>query len=333
MGYNALMLYTEDTYEIEGQPYFGYLRGRYTKDEIRDMDAYCNSIGVELIPCFQTLAHLPQMFKWRQIYDDIKDCDDILLIGEEKTYELIDSMMKTMAECFTSKRIHIGMDEAYKVGKGKYEEINGYRDRFDIINGHLHRVCDIAKGYGLEPMIWSDMFTKLAAGQGGSEDQYAEVDASKILEKANLPENVSLVYWDYYSESYDKYVMMIKRNQLFGKKVYFAGGAWVWETITPHLEQSMRRTGYAMDACRDNGIEDIFLTAWGDDGNECPIDCTLPVLMYAAEKLNGNSDMDDIKAKFYDIIGVPFDSFMALDELNGVGGAHAPERSPAKYLL
>ena len=28
MGYNTLQLYTEDTYEIEGEPYFGYLRGR-----------------------------------------------------------------------------------------------------------------------------------------------------------------------------------------------------------------------------------------------------------------------------------------------------------------
>ena len=32
LGYNMLMLYTEDTYEIKNQPYFGYLRGRYTCD-------------------------------------------------------------------------------------------------------------------------------------------------------------------------------------------------------------------------------------------------------------------------------------------------------------
>ena len=29
-GYNALELYLEDTYEVEGEPYFGYMRGRYT---------------------------------------------------------------------------------------------------------------------------------------------------------------------------------------------------------------------------------------------------------------------------------------------------------------
>ena len=35
MGYNCLELYTEDTYEIEGEPFFGYLRGRYTAKEIQ----------------------------------------------------------------------------------------------------------------------------------------------------------------------------------------------------------------------------------------------------------------------------------------------------------
>lgn len=28
MGYNALLLYTEDTYEIKDEPFFGHLRGR-----------------------------------------------------------------------------------------------------------------------------------------------------------------------------------------------------------------------------------------------------------------------------------------------------------------
>ena len=30
MGYYMLMLYTEDTYEVDNQPKFGYLRGRFT---------------------------------------------------------------------------------------------------------------------------------------------------------------------------------------------------------------------------------------------------------------------------------------------------------------
>ena len=38
LGYNCLQLYTEDTYEIEGEPQFGYRRGKYSKAELKEID-------------------------------------------------------------------------------------------------------------------------------------------------------------------------------------------------------------------------------------------------------------------------------------------------------
>ena len=73
MGYNTLMLYTEDTYEVDGQPYFGYMRGRYSKAELRELDDYAAEKGMELIPCIQTLAHLNAIFRWPQ-YAAFRDC-------------------------------------------------------------------------------------------------------------------------------------------------------------------------------------------------------------------------------------------------------------------
>ena len=64
MGYDRLMLYTEDTYEVPGYPFFGYLRGRYSQDDLRALDAYAQGYGVELVPCIQTLAHLNGIFHW-----------------------------------------------------------------------------------------------------------------------------------------------------------------------------------------------------------------------------------------------------------------------------
>ena len=49
MGYDTLMLYTEETYEIKSQPLFGYMRGRYTKEELKDIDLYCKSIGIDVL--------------------------------------------------------------------------------------------------------------------------------------------------------------------------------------------------------------------------------------------------------------------------------------------
>ena len=77
-GYNCIKLYTEDTYEVEGEPYFGYLRGRYTGEQIRDIDAYARSQGMELIPCIQTLAHFDAPKK-NFAMDYLFDLDDILL--------------------------------------------------------------------------------------------------------------------------------------------------------------------------------------------------------------------------------------------------------------
>ena len=71
MGYNTLMLYTEDTYEVNNQPLFGHLRGRYSKKELKEIDAYCNEIGIELVPCIQTLAHISSIFKWENVYDEV----------------------------------------------------------------------------------------------------------------------------------------------------------------------------------------------------------------------------------------------------------------------
>jgi len=43
---------------------FGIYRGRYSREEIREIDEYAQIFGIELIPCIQTLAHLHNALKW-----------------------------------------------------------------------------------------------------------------------------------------------------------------------------------------------------------------------------------------------------------------------------
>ena len=106
MGYNSVMLYTEDTYEVEGEPFFGYMRGRYSVAEMQELDEFANNLGVELIPCIQTLAHLNQALRWGTIP---VDCNDIMLVDDDRVYDLIDRMFKTLKKCFKSPYIHIGI--------------------------------------------------------------------------------------------------------------------------------------------------------------------------------------------------------------------------------
>ncbi len=328
-GYDTLMLYTEDTFEVDGEPYFGHMRGRYSKKELKELDAFCVSIGIELIPCIQTLAHLNGMFKWWDTYDRINDIDNVLLIGEERTYTLIDNILSTVSQCFTSKKVHIGMDEADNVGLGKYLRKHGYQDRFDLINGHLHRVCQMAADYGLEPMIWSDMFTTLAMNDT---NYYADTSAEEIEKRANLPENVSLVYWDYYSDDVTRYERMIAKTKCFHRPVLFAGGIWTWRGLVPDNGFSFRTTAAAIQGCRNSGVEDMIFCLWGDDGAECSKYAVLPAVLYAAEVYRGNRDMDSIRAKFRQAFGMEVEDFLLLDAVDHVGGKH-DRGSASKYLL
>src|SRR5699024_12474110 len=63
MGLNLLMVYTEDTYEVDEYPYFGYMRERYTQAEMKECDDYARTLGMEMVPCIQNLAHLTEVFR------------------------------------------------------------------------------------------------------------------------------------------------------------------------------------------------------------------------------------------------------------------------------
>ena len=136
MGLNVLMLYSEDTYTVEKYPYFGYMRGRYSYDEMKDFGDYAELFGVEIIPCIQTLAHLEKFLKWKES-EPLKDTGSVLLVGEEKVYTFIEEMIKSATAPFKTKRIHLGMDEAWDLGLGEYLKRNGFRRRHDIMNEHV----------------------------------------------------------------------------------------------------------------------------------------------------------------------------------------------------
>ena len=48
--------------------------------KLRAIDEYASGFGVEVVPCIQTLAHLENMFKWYTEYEDIRDCDEIIVM-------------------------------------------------------------------------------------------------------------------------------------------------------------------------------------------------------------------------------------------------------------
>lgn len=327
-GYDALQLYTEDTFEMEGEPFFGYMRGAYTKVELQEIEEFAEELGMELVPCIQTLAHLNAITRYRQ-YGHLFDTLDILLVGEEKTYEFIEKMIQTVATTFKSKKINIGMDEAYMLGRGKYLDKNGYQNRFEIMVKHLRRVLDICKKYGLEPMMWLDMF--FAQGWGDYYNKEKQIPQSTIDQ---VPKEVSLVYWDYYHTDVDHYEKMIEKHQAFNNPIYFAGGAWKWIGFTPDNRFSLAANKASMVACANKGVDNVIITSWGDNGAEASPFSILPSLAYNGVLKYGHQEIDDaFKHTFKVVTKVDFDAFMLIDSANQLTNNLAHKSTANKHFL
>ena len=329
MGLNMLMLYTEDTYEVPEYPYFGYMRGRYSQSQLQELDAYAKGYGIELIPCMQTLAHLAPTLRW-ECFDEIKDTSDILLCGEEKTYEFIEAMIRACRNSFSTDRIHIGMDEAFMLGLGKFREKNGIYPREEIFCDHLHRVNEICQKYNFRPMIWSDMFYRVTCA--GAYD--ASTSISKKI-RAAVPENVDLVYWEYSIEQKEGYEKPLRSHQQFQNNLVFAGGAWRWLGFTPHIEMSQRASRAALEACIANGVKEVFCTAWGDEGNECSMFTILPTLqLYAEYSYQGTVDDTELAKRLKTCTGENLSDMMLMDLPDMPDGVyHVLPTNPSCYLL
>jgi hypothetical protein len=289
MGYNVFMLYTEDTYELPGEPYFGYMRGGYSGREIREIDDYARQLGIEVVACIQTLGHMGQMLKWPH-YRNIKDTTQVLLAGEEKTYDLIEKMIAFWSEHLGTRRIHVGMDEAHDLGRGRMMDLHGNQSVFDIFDRHLKRVEEICSSHGLKPMIWSDMYFRMG---NPTQDYYDRNTVIPDSVKAKVPQSVDLVYWDYCSTDEGFYTEWIQRHRELGHDPIMASGIWTWSRFWYDHFKTSAAVKPCVEACRKARLPQIFFTLWGDGNSYCEFDSAFAGIAYAADLCYGGNGSED----------------------------------------
>ena len=309
MGLNLCMLYTEDTYAVEGEPYFGYLRGRYSFEELKEIDDYAYALGIEAIPCMQTLSHLERAFQWN-VYAPIKNSWTTILVDEDKSYEFIEKMIIAASKPFRTKRIHIGMDEAHDLAQGVHRRIHGEQPRHEVMARHMKRVLEIVKKHKLKAMMWSDMHFRAAFN-----DYYTstEIIPDEIIK--GIPKDVEQVYWDYYNTDEKLISHMIDLHQGFPTNTLFAGGIWSWKGAAADYGQTMKTTIPALTQCLKKGIKEVFATAWGDNGAETSVLSILYGLqVYAEFGYKGGYDYETVKQRFAECTGENADAFLGMSD-------------------
>ena len=315
MGQNQLMLYTEDILEVKSRPYFGYMRGRYSVEEIKELDAYAITLGIELIPCLELLSHMSAVLQWPAT-GAYKDTPLTLYVGKKETYDFIADVLDAISEAFTSRKLHMGFDETHDMGTGSYffdhgEKIDSQAAFFE----HLKRVSGMAAERGFEPMIWSDMPFYFF---GRHLEGYKVYD-SRIV----LPDNIGElfagarpVFWAYGDMGVENFEKLFDEHKKIPGETMFAGGVWIWSGFAPLYELSKKATISAMTACKNKGIKEVLATVW-TNGSEGSSILTLAGMTWFADiDYVGEYKEESVKKCFADATGgLNIDEFMLLESL------------------
>jgi len=334
MGLSMAMLYCEDSFTAQNQPYFGYMRARYTEREMKEIDDYAYALGIEIIPCIQTLAHMPDTLRWNY-YSPIKDYDACLLVGKKETYDFIRDLIISASRPLRTKKIHIGMDEAGFLGRGHYLEQNGYRPPIELMREHLQSVMEIIRELGLEPMMWDDMFFTAISMTGES-----TVDMEVIPEKVKraVPQEMNCVHWSYSPTDPAVYRRSLSLHKQLSGKLIFAGGIWSWLGFSLCWSQTLASAKAALSACKELGVRDVFATVWGDNATECLATTTLiGCQVYAEIQYSDEFDYEYFKKRFHFCTGGHVEDFEKLELLDKNPLTEPIENraayNPSKYLM
>ncbi len=309
IGMGMCFLYMEDSFVIPEQPYFGYMRGRYTEDELRELDDYADAIGVELVPFVQTLAHLTTVMQW-DAFEGIRENHRALCPGSERTYDYIRQVLTAASRPFRTRKIHLGMDESPFLGRGAYYLRHGDRPSQDIFSEHLERVAAIAGELGLSPMIFDDMLPPDSP------------------EREKAPKGMGLVWWNYSSHTVEwcENKLRLRRYPEHQSHIFIA--AWTYLSFAPQWFETCGNMSF-VQACRNLGLRKCCLSIW-EIGQDIDFRVNRYALQIFAEYCyNDHPDEAWIDRRFRFCFGAEAEDYKALTDFDLIPGTECGSKHPS----
>ena len=140
----------------------------YTKEEIREINAYAHARGVELIPEFEVPGHAramveayPELFAHTPVREGERVSTNIICVGKEGLMENLRRLIEEIIEMFPhSCYLHLGGDEAEIAEWDKCADCVRYMaergiDGVHALYSHFTKeVTDLVLSLGKTPIVW-----------------------------------------------------------------------------------------------------------------------------------------------------------------------------------
>lgn len=272
---NQLQLYIEHSFLMEGFSEMWRDDTPLNAGDILELDAYCISRRVELVPSLSLFGHLYKMLK-TQTYAHLGEFPEkrnepfslvermrhhTLNVTLEESFETVKKMIDAYLPLFTSKKFNIGADETFDLGKGAgkamADEIGSNRMYVDFVK----KVSGYLTDRGHIPMFWGDVIC-------GCPELLGE-----------LPDEIICLNWGY---AWNQNEDCTKALWEAGATQYVCPGVCGWNQFVNLMEASFSNISRMCSYGEKYHAVGVLNTDWGDFGHFNHPECSIPGMIYGA---------------------------------------------------
>lgn len=244
---NALFLYMEDSFRVDGQPLIGVLSDTLTREDWTTLVAYAKPYHVQIIPAIEACGHLHKILRFEQ-YSGLgeRPHGHVLAADDPQALEFLNSFLAQITSVFPSPIIHVGCDETFELGRGRTAQAVEQKGYGEVYVDNLIRIHDLVRRDNREMMFWGDI----------------AVEHPEMIPR--LPNDLIVASWEYgYHPSYDKWLKPFAGT---GMKTYVCPWTANTSLLAPDYEEAAANIeGFLTDGKKAGSIG-TDVTVWNDDG-------------------------------------------------------------------
>lgn len=286
--YNQFQLYIEHTFAHAGHEAVWADASPLTPDDLRWLDDRCAAAGIELVVNRNCFGHFERWLRLPGYRDRAEAPDGIevmpglrfpaaVLAPTPENAEFALGLVREQLACVRSRRVNIGCDETFELGRGASAEICAERGSGAVYLEHLRRLADPLVADGYEVQVWADVLRRhpdLAADlpsrvvpiAWGYEAPCDPADLPEL--PAPLVEVLSGLGVD--TDTSGGLEANVAPLVEAGVAFWVAPGTGDWNTLIGRWDNALANQLDAAEAARAHGAEGYLVTAWGDNGHHHP---------------------------------------------------------------
>ncbi|MGB7748188.1 MAG: family 20 glycosylhydrolase [Verrucomicrobiia bacterium] len=283
---NELQLYTEHTFAYSKHKSVWQSWGALTGEEIRQLDARCQQLGIDLVPNQNSFGHLqhfleqPSLKKLAEVSRPYTDAGgefvrrpSTLAPNHPGTLPFLRGLYDELLPNFSSQYFNVGCDETWDLGRGQSKKLCAAKGQDRVYLDFLKQIHQEVSARGKRMMFWGDIILKYPKlikelTSFGVPPSGGSGDSQQAPPKGGTP-NVIALNWGYEADHpFDREAALFAKAKI---PFYVCPGTSTWQTLIGRHNNALANMRTAAKAGHKHGAIGYHITDWGDGGHPQPL--------------------------------------------------------------